>query len=616
MEFNYQQRQAIDTIEGPVIIISCAGSGKTSVILERTNRIIASGVNPLNILVVTFSKMAANEMSERYIKRYGQNRVRFSTIHSLCYSVICNTYNVDQSSLLKESEKQAFLMEEYYTHVDKVSEIKDRDYEEFYKDLCLNLSQMAMKQYEQRQSGIVQEINDWKYQIYEEYTKHKKKLGKLDFDDMIIKCHEILSTNKEQLAYWQKYFKYIMIDEFQDTNQIQAEIFYMISEKNNICVVGDDDQCIYGFRDADHNIFKKFVAHYPECKRIYLETNYRCRPDIIDAAARLIGHNKVRFAKEFKAFRTEKTKILVHEMQNIESQTTQIIEQIKILKRNGKDYRDMAILYRVRKEAIGITSQLALENIPFYSKEPLEDIHKKLVYRDIRAYFRLSNGSWQNTDLQRIINRPQRYIKKQNILECGLNKQKLYSDCCKGITDFARRERIEATIDQLFYDLMSLNGKKPYDFVCYMENQMNYIQGLQAYAEYVKMDSQKFQEEFETLKNEAQRFQSMEEWNIHAEQCTEKLLEQRKKNEKEGICLSTFHGSKGLEWENVFLISANDGKTPLIRNEQIDNPEEERRLFYVAMTRAKDKLDIYYVGGKMDSKFIPSRYLEEIKEKE
>jgi len=615
LEYSEKQSEAINAAEGPVMVISCAGSGKTSVILERTKKIAASGIPAENILVVTFSKPAALEMRERFAQLYqAGGRVKFATIHSVCYSILAKAYSLTPSAVLKASEKSTFLHEEYI----RLKRTYGNDFSGGYKDIgdfirniVLKISGYMTLLYKEPSSKADDIISDkYEKEIFFDYLKFKKISGKIDYDDMIIECHKYLKARKDALSYWQRIFRYIMIDEYQDTTILQAEIFFMLTLEKNICVVGDDDQSIYSFRDADSGIFNRFLTEYPDAKQIFLETNYRSRPQIIQAAAKLIRHNENRFKKEFKAFNSGTAKIENIEVDDSMQQTDEVVKRIRQYEQRKIPLHSTAVLYRIRSAAAVLCSRLMSEDIPFYTKELPEDIHRSLVYQDLKAYYRLANNLSGRTDLRRIINRPKRFIKAAAVANCGLDKQALIRRCTQNIYDGERKEKIIDAIDLLFADLKHLKGKSPAEFMQYLLEDMQYRDSLIEYAEFLNINSDAFTSEFDALMLEAKKFGSMSEWDRYAQEYRNELIRFMDKSRENGVYLSTFHSAKGLEWDNVIIISANERITPLERNGVIENPEEERRLFYVAVTRAKEELTIVHI--KDGKGVLPSRYIAEM----
>ncbi len=625
---NVQQQQAIDAIHGPVMVISCAGSGKTSVILARTNAIIKSGVIPRKILVITFSKAATLEMKERFARKYGNQDVKFSTIHSICFFILRESYGLRSSAVLDTSDKNAFLRDEYIRLRKECARPEEggaqsyiekyKDSSDFCKDISLRISEFMTRMY-------VKQLDSWKdleretdlatdpdeLDVFGSYLRFKEAGCKIDYDDMIIDCHKCLSTRPDLLERWRKTYDYIMIDEFQDTTVLQAEIFFMLAGTRNICVVGDDDQSIYSFRHVDGDIFRKFLEQYKDAKQVFMETNYRSEPEIITHAERLITHNVHRFGKHFKTFRTGHAKINISGAEDSVSQTDLVVNLLREYESCGVPLNDIAILYRIRNEAAITCSRLLMECIPFYTKEPPEDIHDGLVFKDIKAYYRLANDIWGKSDLRRIINRPSRHIKTRQVANCEPTRRAVIMAATDGIYDGEYKEHVADTVNRLFDDLEKLKGKTPGEFMKYLREDMGYREYLPGYASFIRADPRTFLDSFDELAKEAERFSIMSEWSRFARECRDEMYRQMEENKKKGVYLSTFHSSKGLEWENVIILSANDDVTPLVRDNMIRNPEEERRLFYVAMTRAKGRLNVLYTNDG-SSKRIPSRYIREM----
>lgn len=604
--FDKSQIEAITTTDNPLMIISTAGSGKTSVIIARANQIVKNGIKPYRILVVTFSKMAAVEMQGRYNLQYGNDGIRFSTIHSLCYSVLARAFSLTADSIVRESDKYTFFTNLHRAFLNQRINGISNDFDEFYSSAQSYISMKSEADY----LGDRKVVTDKYLEIaYKEYVKYKTANQRIDFDDMIIQCHKRLSTCKEDLQYWKSVFDYIMVDEFQDTSRLQAEIIYMIANKN-ICVVGDDDQSIYGFRGASSDIFNEFYRYYPNCKRVNLDTNYRSMPAIIESASRVIKNNKHRLYKDIKANRNGKEIVSIIEADTDIAQVNFIVDEIEKSVKEGINRNEIAVLYRTKKEASTLINALRLENIPFYTKDTLEDVHMTICYKDIFAYYRLALGYNIPDDLVQIINRPKRYIKVNTIRNCSVDRNELYRTLTR---ECNRREadRINDTINALFLDIRNLKSMvSPLDFLNYLEDEMGYFESLQEYVDYIGSDVNDCIREYESMKNEAINFRTMEEWY----QYVTNAEYMRAFDKENGVLLSTFHSAKGLEWKKVYIISANDGITPYRYMGKIDDMEEERRLFYVAMTRAKDKLTISYVARENAVK-ERSRFLNELQNK-
>ena len=616
MKLDVNQKLAVNTADGPIMIISCAGSGKTTVILEKICALISKKVDPSHIIAVTFSRAAANEMKQRFKAKTGIDEVGFATIHSICFSILKSYGSTRPDSVLSNDEKNIFIRGAYRTYIKNNENYNDLDFDDFNSEIELYMSQQRVSEYLDNEDK--QGISGAYYLIYKEYKKFKKELKKIDFDDMIIDCHYLLKTNEEILNVLKEKYDYYLIDEFQDTNVIQAEIFYMLACKtNNLCVVGDDDQSIYGFRGADSQIFEDFKNRYPSAKIIHLNTNYRSLPFIINGASRLIVNNKIRIPKLFKSNRVGSGSISINENRNVTEEIVTTINSIKSLHSKGVNYNEIGILYRVNSIAAGLITLLENNEIPYYTSNLPDDIHSGMVFRDIVAYYRLSSGYGSNKDLLRILNRPNRYLKTDKLRNFNINlsKNELLQALIKGEQAEKRLSQIIEKIDQLFIDLGNLRILKPADFMDYLIIKMKYKDALNDFATFLNKKEHSWNDEFNTLHEESKKFESFEEWFIEIARKKESRKNELKKNREEGVYLSTFHGAKGLQWENVFIISVNENITPHFKAIELDTSEdnreveEERRLFYVAMTRAKEKLTISYSKEKSSER---SRFLNEI----
>lgn len=598
-----QQQEAVKTIEGQVLVISCPGSGKTTVMVSRTANLIKHGVHPDNILVITFTKEAATQLKNRFEKNYGKTTVFFGTIHSICYRVIQRAFGYRREDILLESEQWDFFRQLLYRKVET------DDFEDYVKKLLGEISyvrncEISVAGYKPQNSK--KEIFLKAFDAYEEY---KRNLGKIDFDDMLIFCRKCFREMPEELRFWKDRFKYIMIDEFQDTNSIQADIFYMLAGKNgNIFVVGDDDQSIYGFRSADSDIMLDFPKIYPDAKVIHMSTNYRSEPDIIKYAAKLIGHNEKRFKKQFLANKDGRSRISVCAYDDMYGQADDVLEKIKMLHKEGVGYNQMAVLYRTNSQNQIPMGLLMEEDIPFYSTEPPKDYHAEFMFGDFMAYYRLSAGCWEKGDVQRILNRPSRYLKSDYFKNLPYEEKALL-DACKRMG--AQSSRAMVQIFDMENDIKKLKGKRPFDFINTLLFIIGYDKFIDQFTEFCQKDKNHVHQILDMLRAEAARFDSMEDWKAYAEFYAKELQKKKRDKRKEGVCFSTFHSAKGLEWDVVFIIDAAEDYSPYVKAETPEDFEEERRLFYVAMTRARNSLYMSYAVGR-DKKTTCSRYIAEM----
>lgn len=601
LQLNEKQKQMVAAKEGPVLVVACPGSGKTTTMIERAKALVDYGVNPAKLLVITFTKQAATHMQQKYEKAYGKEGITFGTIHSICYRMLQSVAGYTKKDILLESEKWAFLAGQLHGKV-AAAEMEEtisgimREIS-FVKNKCIPPEAYEPDSTDKRTFCI----------LFHAYEDFRKSAGKIDFDDMLILARDILFNNGMVLDEYRKKYSYIMIDEFQDTNRVQADIFYLLAGENgNILVVGDDDQNVYGFRAAESAIMLDFPKKFPNCKIIYLDTNYRSEPEIIEIASKLIACNKKRFEKDFKGEKKGKGHIKITCFPDVVKQRDSVVEQLKKLHETGVPYEEMSVLYRTNKQNLMYVQALMKEEIPFYTTEAVKDHHMEFPFQDFMAYYRLAAGNPWKGDLQRILNRPSRYLKGDAFKNCIYNIDQMIECANRCSNPDAAKDRIYSMVD----DIENLATMNPTQFVGYLYNVMDYRAGALSYAAYCGKDESEVNELLDSLIDEAKQFNTMREWADYAKTYNKKLQEKRKN--KEGICLSTYHSAKGLEWDYVFLIDCNEDMTPFKKAESPEEIEEERRLFYVAVTRARKGVRFTWVSDNGPKKMFPSRFLTEM----
>lgn len=612
-KFNRAQLTAIHYTKGPLLVIAGPGSGKTTVIVNRAKYLIETNtVNPENLLVVTFSKSAAEEMKGRFYKEMNGSKLEykkavFCTIHSLCLTILCKSFGHSPKQVIPEFEKWEIIektaLELRYDTEDMkqtiqsvltgISYIKNAGITDIKNcDEDFNMNPSTMKQF------------------YDSYQKELAKAGKFDFDDMLIMAYDYLLNDMNALRLWQRKFQYLMIDEYQDTNQIQAKLLYLLAKPEcNICIVGDDDQSLYSFRGADPKLMLHFEEEFPETKKVVLDYNYRCARNIVEASSELVSHNKNRFAKELKAKNGLKRGIVFKIYENEKKQSLAVCKQAEELFKKGIPYEEMAVIYRTNKEATALVQTLTKADIEFnVRKEDVFNPFTHWIFKDIVNFYEVSKNvkTAPMSKIRLALKRPTRYIplnvlKNANdlreIKQWGYNNNKYYI-----------AKNVYAFEDDMKYLGTSSNLKQFFNRLkC-----IGYEEGISDYAKYMKQNEKELLDIYKSLKKDAMEYETMEEWIAHSIEYTNSLERNKNKTdeEKKGIRLLTMHSSKGLEWDAVFIINADEKITPFYRS---NNIEEERRMFYVAMTRARKYLDIYstaeYNGDNMEvSRFVPESY--------
>ena len=605
MAFHPSQTEAIHHKNGPMMVLAGPGSGKTTVITHRTKYLIEEcGIDPSNILVITFTRAAAREMQERFEKLMDgkSTRVSFGTFHSVFFTILKYAYRYQASNIVRDEQKVQFvreLMDRY--------ELEIEDEHEFTASILNEISYVKSEMldlnhyYSQNCSEAVFK------KLYQGYEERLRRGNLLDFDDMLVMCHELFTQRKDILAAWQKKFRYILVDEFQDINKVQYEIVRMLAApENNLFIVGDDDQSVYRFRGAKPEIMLGFVKDYPEAKTVNLGMNYRSTVEIVDTASKLIGHNEKRYKKKLEAFRGHGKPVITVMSQDPQTETLQIVEDIKGYVQAGYRLEDIAVLYRTNLNPRLMIEKLMEYNLPFTMKDSLPNLYEHWICKNVIAYIKAAAGDLSRSNILQIINRPNRYISRDS-----LGEGKMTWDAIKSF--YQDRGWMVERVEQLEYDLLMLKGMAPVAAVNYIRKAIGYDDYLKEYAQFRRMKSEELLEVLDQLKESAAGFKTMEAWFAHMEEYKKKLQEQarQQKNEHQGVSLMTMHSSKGLEFPIVFILDANEGITPHRKAVLDADIEEERRMFYVAMTRAKERLHVCYVQERYGRKQDKSRFIGE-----
>ena len=607
MKRNPSQQRAIAHLSGPMMVLAGPGSGKTSVIVERTAYMTKEGgISPANILVVTFSRAAAKEMKERFLNFTGQEYtpITFGTFHGVFYGILKQAYGFTAANILAEEEKMAILRELAMNYGGDLAEEGDFS-EEVAKEISVVKGNRISLEY-YYSSCCPDEVFR---QIYREYIKICQARRKLDFDDMILYCYELFDKRKDILAAWQNKFQYILVDEFQDINQMQYDIVKLLAKpQDNLFIVGDDDQSIYHFRGARPEIMLNFTKDYPAAETVTPDVNYRCSKKILSSAMQVIGTNKKRFQKHLQTPNPEGAPVKLREFENPREEYLEVVSELRERMERGDKLEDTAILLRTNQEAEGLVGALMERQVPFNMKEKLPNLFHHWICRNILAYLRFASGDESRKNFVEFMNRPNRYISRDAVsLSPVISFEQLkdfYKDkdwMCDRLTTLETHLRI-------------LKGLSPFAAINFIRKGMGYEEYLREYAEYRKIKPEELSEILDWLTDSTKGMDSLKEWEDYIEDYTGKLEEQAKKQEqeREGVLISTLHGVKGLEYDKVYILNVNEGSMPYKKAVLEPAIEEERRLFYVGMTRARKELDLCYVRQQHEKKREPSRFLEEV----
>ena len=614
MKLNRGQDEAIKHGNGPCMVLAPPGSGKTLIVTERTRYLIEeSGVRPDQILVITFTRYAAREMKERFERlTAGKNYpVTFGTFHSIFYGILKCAYGIGANNLMSEKESSVLLQEVLdQTDIESTPEVEDE--EELVRELLREVGMVKNGLCHLKDFHSKYLTQDEFAEVFRSYEHQKKELKKFDFDDMLVQCYALFRKKPEILQGWQKRFQYILIDEFQDINRVQYEVIRMLAApRYNLFVVGDDDQSIYGFRGAKPELMLYMKQEFPSLRTISLTVNYRSTEFITGAAARVILHNDTRFYKRVQSFRGRGQNVHVQEVLDEQEEAQYVTEEIQKKLDQGIKPGEIAVLFRAAVQARMISEILSEHRIPFEMRDYVTNFYRHFIVKDMMAYLQLAAGKRDRSLFLTICNRPLRYLAR-NSME---NRQVNFEDLRKFYCD---KDWMLDIIDQVDVDVRMMTNMAPYAAIQYIRKKIGYDDFLKEYAEKHQISWKQLMDVMAELEERSKNFKSYDEWEIHIAKYTQELEEQQAKarkikGERENkVQLMTIHSAKGLEFEDVFVIHANEGEIPHQKAEKKDEIEEERRLFYEALTRAKNNLCLSYITQKNGNSIKPSRFVEEL----
>ena len=606
MQVSNAQHQAITHGAGPAIVLAGPGSGKTLVITQRVRYLIeAYHVRPQEILVITFTKAAAQEMQSRFQVLSRQRGVTFGTFHAVFFHILKYAYHYSAANILTEEKKYQILQ-----RLLSESGLHFEDEKETLSEIASEISvvkneQILLEHYYSK--SCPEEVFRGFYRKYEEV--HRRE-GLLDFDDMMTMTYELLTQRADILAAWQRHYRYILVDEFQDINLLQYAILRLLADpERNLFIVGDDDQSIYRFRGAKPEIMLNFPKDYPDAKQIVLDRNFRSVASVIRAAQLVIRENTKRFAKRAVHVRKGQGQIDIREFSGQEHESLYLIKKVQESLAGGMPPNEIAVLYRTNQGARPYAERLMEFNIPFEMRDALPNIYEHWIAKDLFAYLHLARERLDRAEFLQVMNRPKRYIARDAIDAKVISLETLR-------TYYEDKDWMLDRIDRLELDLRMLKDMAPYAAVNYIRYGMNYEEYLQEYAKARRMKPEELTDILDEIQDGCRPFKTVEAWYEHLTAYKERLLEQRGKKERDpdAITLATLHSAKGLEFQEVFLVDVNEGTIPHRKASMEADLEEERRLFYVGMTRAKDRLHLFYVRERYGKRVEPSVFLEPLLE--
>ena len=604
MAFSKAQTQAIMHKDGPMMVLAGPGSGKTTVITHRVQYLTKEyGIDPGDILVITFTRAAAEEMRERYeALTGGGSRVTFGTFHSIFFRILKLAYRYTADNIVREEQQMQFVRE-----LAQAGGLEPEDENEFAASILSEISsvkgeRIVLEHYYSKNcpDAVFR-------QLYAGYEEKMRRAGLIDFDDMMVLCLELFTERKDILSAWQRRYRYILIDEFQDINRLQYEIVRMLAKpEDNLFIVGDDDQSIYRFRGAKPEIMLGFERDYPGAGRILLDVNYRSTEEIVVPALRLIGENQKRFSKAIHTTGRHGKNVITKLWQDPGEENLAIAREIQLYLQSGVRPGDIAVLYRTNAGPRFLMEKLMEYNLPFRTRDTVPNLYEHWISRNILTYIRIAMGSRAREDILQVINRPKRYISRDAMPDetVSFERMKVF---------YAEKDWIAERIESLEGDLRAIARMSPLAAVNYIRQGMGYDEYLIEYAAFRRMRPEELLETADELKESAAGFKTFDEWFAHIDAYKEELLRQaaQRRTETDAITLATMHSAKGLEFPIVYILDANEGITPHSRAMLDEDMEEERRLFYVAMTRAKTRLHVYAVRERYHKKAEVSRFVWE-----
>lgn len=601
-KFNEAQKSAVRWLAGPCLVLAGPGSGKTFVLTNRIlNLIVNESVDPKNILVITFTRAAANEMKERFLRLLDEEKVSkkeiptFGTFHSVFFEILKEDFGYTAKSIMDSETERRLLFK--VLEKDKDLKVTEDILDNILKDIkAYKLSLERQEYFKPRY--ISDRFFKKVYEAYEEALFNQKKL---DFFDMIEKCKELLLRHEDILKKYNEKYKYILIDEFQDINKSQYDLIKLLCKNKNLFVVGDDDQSIYRFRGSHPRVMKDFLHDYRGAKVINLNINYRCSRVVVKFSKLVIEKNKERFDKNLVSGRDDVGKLEVKAFVDTEEENEYLIRKIKEYERKGILLSDMAILYRTNLLSNAVRNKLNKYNIPYHIKGEATNIYDNFACKDIISYLKLATKGKDSENFISIANKPLRYISRDAIP---------YKDASVDdvIRYYENKDFMYKNLAKLKHDLITI--KK---YICplairYIRSEVGYDDYLIKYCKEKDIDYDEVESVLDELEEESIGYNDI---NDFLKFIDEEKAKTDKLDIKDSISLMTFHLSKGLEYKVVFIIDANDGLIPHKKSIKENDIETERRLFYVGMTRAKDNLHVFFTTRRFGKNFSASRFIVE-----
>lgn len=593
---NYQQK-AVYTKYKNALIVAAPGSGKTTVIINRVNHLIEDRKAKVgNIIVITFTRAAAENMKTRYKNTFNKDIAPFfGTFHGLFYKILLREGH--EINIINDNKCSNIVKGVLGKYFDDVNEDK-------VKEVVNNISgfRTSGTNIEEFKSSISKDIFIECFNAYENY---KKRENLWDFDDLSLNAIQLLKINKQILMKYKNIFKYVLVDEFQDCDELQIEFLRLINGENELFAVGDEDQCIYSFRGSKPQYMVNFYETFKDSKKLYLSINYRSSKNIVSRSKKIILNNKNRNIKKIEEFHNNDGIIRYLTPYNEFMQGEEIANIIGNFK-EGK-YTDNAILYRTNMEARSLIDTFTRRKIPFILLDKGYNFFNHFISRDIISYLKLAIDIKNKELFLSVINKPFRYISKSNISYVNTYKEDI--DPFQILINKEDTPPFQCKkLDELRKEILYLNKISLGSAIQYIISSLGYIDYLREYASKYGQNFEELEDMLEEFKGAAEGFKTITEFLVHVQNVEEEI--EKSKGDKNGVILSTIHGVKGMEFKNVYIINCDEETIP--HKSSIDeNIEEERRLFYVAVTRAIHNLYIFSPKTIRGKFYEPSRFIAE-----
>lgn len=601
MALDQIQYAAVRHFKGPAMILAGPGSGKTTVITHRVWSLIKDrGVSQERILVITFTKMAANEMKERFLKMGGitSTDVDFGTFHAVFFMILKDAYGFNSDDIVKVSQQYRFIKTQLLLY--------GIEYDDENGSIGDILSEIAKVK---GISGI--DIADYTskscdselfIRMYQEYEKWLRSSHMVDFEDMMRMTYELFQKDESILKKWQGKYEYVLIDEFQDASPIQFEIVNkLVANHRNIFIVGDDDQSIYGFRCAAPAVMQEFKSVYNDAGIYTLNVNYRSDAMIVESATKLINVNKDRFYKDLRAFKDKDTEIKKCYFETSDDENSYILNLLK-------DKKPTAILTRTNSAGLELKRYLEYNGVIQCGANNDNKVFIHWIALDIAAYIKIAAGDNTRYNYVRIINKPVRYVSRQYFIHDPVDVDFIIARMRQGM-----QESLTDAMCRLKEHISMLSKLTPFAGINYIRKMIGYDRYIIEYAKEHDIEPEKLMNIADIIQISSKQFKDYGSWLSFVEDEIEKNGHNKQEEKKisDDITVCTMHSSKGLEFERVIIIDANEGITPYRKAVTDADIEEERRLFYVAMTRAKKELIVCCIHRQYNKLLLPSRFLNE-----